>query len=291
MIKLAAAAAFGLVLLSGVAGAQTTTITVGDLPCMPLEGNVALTAQLKPDVAGASVRLYFRRLSLEVEDFYYVEMRPSADGGYWGVFPDPEDHPADRENLKNEQENAWAKWWKAKEASDHRNPNGDLDDDVIRERASLGKLEKRSWMAAREDRAFQEWLQKLENEPAEYFVAAYDARGRQLARTEMRVVEVRKKNCDVRLTPQQEGYAENLVVGESREWQTGKAPFHWECDGVTTRIDTAGVLRADDACRVCAIAWWRNPAVIVPAAMGTLTLVTISTPNDPVEISPSRPNP
>lgn len=270
------------------ATAQSSKITVGELPCLPLDGNGVVTATVTPDLGSLSVRLYFRRLSVEVEDFYYVEMRPGGNGSYWSPFPDPEDQPATKKSLKNASEEEWAKWWKAKEASDHRDPNDDLNKQTIRERASLGKIEKRAWMTRQQDADLQRWLDRLKNEPAEYYVAVYDTSGRLLDKSEMRVVEVKKDNCPVSLTPQQEGYAQNLVVGETRDWQAGKSVFHWECDGIVTRIDPQGVMRPDDACRACVIAWWANPKVIVPAAMGTLTLVAITTDN-PQPASPSAP--
>lgn len=268
--------------------AQSPTITPGNLACLPIDGNGVVTATVSPDAGSQSVRLYFRRMSLEVEDFYYTEMKPSGGGGYWGIFPDAEDQPAKKKDLKGESEEAWAKWWKAKEASENRDPNDDLDEDVIKERAALGKLEKRAWMTPQQDAELQKWLDALQNEPAEYFFAIYDTSGRLLTKTEQRVVEVKKKDCSVTLTPQQQGYAQNLTVGETREWQKGESVFHWECDGIVTRIDTVGVMRPDEACRACVIAWWANPSVLGPAAIGAVTGIAISRP-DPGPASPSRP--
>jgi len=98
----------------------------------------------------------------------------------------------------------------------------------------------------------------------------------------MRSVEVRK-DCRVDLTPQQEGFAKNLVIGETAAWQKGEEVFHWECTGVTTRKDSLNVLRADDKCRACVIAWWP-----VATAGGAVAMIGILN-DDPVEISPSRP--
>ena len=99
------------------------------------------------------MRLNFRRMNIEVEDFYYVEMVPSGGGRYWGVFPQPVESDFDQKDLERAQSEAykWAEWWRAKEGSDHRDPNTDLDKKVIDERAQLGKREKRDWMQARQD--------------------------------------------------------------------------------------------------------------------------------------------
>ena len=40
----------------------------------------------------------------------------------------------------------------------------ELDDDLIRERASLGKKLPRDWLAEMDDPTFQSWLEQLENE-------------------------------------------------------------------------------------------------------------------------------
>lgn len=288
MRRILALGALMVVALALPVAAQSPKITVGQVACLPIDGNGVVTATVTPDLGSLSIRLYFRRLHIEVEDFYYTEMRPSGSGGYWGVFPDPEDKAATRKSLKNASPDEWAKWWKAKEASENRDPNDDLNDNVIKERASVGKLEKRAWMTPQQDADLQRWLEKLENEPAEYFVAVYDTSGRLLDKTPMHVVEVKKSDCKVTLTPQQQGYAENLVVGETREWQKGESVFHWECDGVVTRVDSAGVWRPDDACRACVIAWWKDPRVIVPSIMGTIGVVTIIR-KDPEPASPSRP--
>jgi len=284
------AAALTLLVAAAVsAGAQGTQVQVTPIPCLPLEGNTPVNVTLSPDSAGAEVRVYFRRLSIEVEDFYYVTGRPSGAGSYWAVLPDPEDRKLTRKDLENNDEYAWAKWWRAKETLDSRDPNPDLDEKVIRERASLGKLEKREWMNTKDDPTFQKWLEQLQNEPAEIFVAVYDPYGRQIARSELFIVEVKKeKECPVTLTPQQDGYASNLTVGETKEWQAGEAPFHWECDGLVTRVDPRGILRADEACRACVVAWWGSPLVIPAAMLTTVGIITVLD-DDPPEVSPSRP--
>jgi hypothetical protein len=277
---------------AGPAAAQTSSITLGQLACLPQSGNGVLNATVSPEVAGTTARLYFRRLNTTVEDFYYVEMEPSAGGGYWAAFPVPTDDKAEKKKLenyqyegKNIQNNGkpWAEWWRAKDGSTGRNPNGDLDNAEIQKRASIGKNEPRTWLTSMDDAALQAFLDRQTAEPAEYLVALVDGNGRVVARSEMRLVEV-KKDCRVTLTPQQEGYAKNLTIGETAGWQKEEEVFHWECTGVVSRIDSANVLRADDKCRACVIAWWPPAA----AAAGVIAIVGI-TDDDPIDVSPSQP--
>ena len=278
-----------LSLLFVAAAASGQTITLGDLPCLPGGENGVLTAHVEPQPpAENSVRLYFRRLNVEVEDFYYVVMTPTGGGNFWGVFPQPESSSFPEKKLKDSPDgkNLWAEWWRAKEASQNRDPNPDLDAKVIQERAQLGKSEKRDWLTAQDDAAFEQWLRKMTTEPAEFFVAVVDPAGHQLARSHMQAVEVRG-DCRAPLTPQQEGAAMNLTIGETASWQIGKPVFHWECTGIVTRLDRLQVLRPDDACRACVIAWW-PPAAAAVGALG-LVAVTDEDPGPPGEISPSRP--
>ena len=277
-----------LALLAMPASAQT--VEVGPLDCLPLGENAVATASIQPPpTAEMHVRLNFRRMNIQVEDFYFTEMVPTGNGAYWGVFPQPENSEFDPKELERARADAdkWAQWWRAKEASDHRDPNTDLDREVIEERAALGKRVKRDWMDARDDRALQEYFERQKTEPAEYFVSLVDPSGREVARSAQQVVEVRS-GCPTRMTAQQAGMAANLTVGESGRWQAGGPPFHWECTGVVTRLDPTGVLRSDDACRACVIAWWKDAAGAA-AILGTIGVVTIDDdPKDP-EVSPSRP--
>lgn len=276
-----------LLLVASGAGAQT--ITLGDLPCLPNGENAALTARIDPPPAAEiRVRLFFRRQNLEVEDFYFTEMVPIGGGNYWGIFPQPENSKFPSKKLKNasSDEDSWAKWWRAKESSDDRDPNPDLDDEVIAERASQGKREKRAWMATRDDEALQDFFEDQTTEPAEYFVALYDPYGRRLTATPMQVVPVRD-DCRAALTPQQAGMAMNLTVGETSKWQIGEPVFHWECTGIVTRLDREGVLRPDEACRACVVAWW--PIPVGAATLGSIVAITEDDPGGPGEVSPSRP--
>ena len=272
--------------------AQQTSVTLGPLTCLPQKGNGVLNATVTPEIPGTSTRLYFRRMNVEVEDFYYIQMEPAGGGGYWATFPVPTESKFPKQELENYSYEGqkidntgkpWAEWWRAKENSQARNPNDDLDKDLIKERAALGKGEKRVWMQSLDNPSLQTWLDSLKTEAGEYFVAVVDSSGKLLGRSEMRSVEV-KSDCKVNLTPQQEGFAKNLTIGETAAWQKNDEVFHWECTGITTRRDPLNVLRADDRCRACVIAaWW-------PAAAGGAAMVAIGVTNDdPVEVSRSRP--
>ena len=283
-----------LVLSAGMgmsAEAQNATITLGQLDCLPLGANGVLNATVSPEVPGTSARLYFRRMNDTVEDFYFVEMESAGAGGYWAALPVPTDDKATKQALKNHQyegknipnaNHPWAEWWRAKEGSVARNPDGNLDDKLIQERASQGKQQSRAWMSSLDDASLQAWLDKQAVEPAEYYVALVDGSGRQVATSPMRSVAV-TKDCRPTLTPQQQGFAKNLVVGETAVWQASDELFHWECNGVVTRRNTSNVLRADDKCRGCVVAWW---PVAIPA--GAVAIVGI-TDDNPTNISPSLP--
>lgn len=272
------------------AGAQT--VTVDDLACVPLQPHDAgknhalVTGQVQPEPAGAEVRLYFRRMHHEVEDFYYTVMQPAGNGNFWGVLPDPEDHEIVRQELADGQSTSteWADWWRAKDASDDRDPNGDLDTDVIRERAQVGRRETRSWLAEISDADLQAFLADQKSEPVEYFAAVYSPAGDRLAASEMKMASVRE-DCRATLDTQQIGEASNQTIGETASWQQDLALFHWECDHIVTRIDITGVKNADSVCRACVVAvvpFW-IPATVAGAALAGV----VSEPEDPV--SPSQP--
>ncbi len=242
-----------------------------DVACLPIEeGNGVGWARVENNIPDTTVRLNFRRLNDVVEDMYYVQMRPAGSDRYWGVFPKAEDQVLDRHDLEErrrdrEDDYEWALWWREKQASDDRDPNNELDDDLIRERASLGKQVSRDWLATMDNETFQEWLEQLENEPAEFYTSVHDPTGRLIAKSKTKVIEV-VENCRPDLTPQQLGEAENLTVGETAHWQRGEEVFHWLCDGIIARINPNMIKRGDERCRACVIAWWGKPAVLIPTA-------------------------
>ena len=287
--RAALCAVAALLALPTTLASQTPPVTAEQLECIPLEGNSVVRATINDVAGGYSARLYFRRLNNLVEDFYYVTMRPSGGANWWAVLPRPEDHQLPEQRLGSQPppDHPWAAWWKAKEASTDRDPNHDLDDDVIRERASEGQKEKRDWMIKLADDDLQKWLESIRdlNEPAEYYVAVIDSYGKVVAKSSMHAVPVRR-DCTVRLNAVEVGESRNLTVGETRPWQQGEPIFHWLCEGVVTRIDDAGILRADEICRSCVVAWVK-PNFLVPVAsvLGATTIIVVP----PAEPSPSRP--
>lgn len=265
-----------LLLSPAVLAAQgVVRVTADDLECLPLEDNGVGWATVEGNTPATAVHLNFRRLHDMVEDLYWVEMHPAGEGRYWGIFPKSEDRVLDRHDLEEkrqaaEEEYRWARWWRQKQVSGDRDPNGDLDDDLIRERASLGKLLPREWLAEMSDEEFESWLEQLENEPAEYYVSVHDsATGRELARSKTRVVEVRE-SCRLDLNEEERGEAENLTVGETAHWQRGEQVFHWLCDGIVTRVNPNGTKRPDEVCRACVIVWWKRPQILAPAVAGCI---------------------
>ncbi len=283
--------------------AVAQTITVTPAACVPLEpfhddnNHAVVSATVSEITSDAQVRLYFRRMHHVVEDFYYTVMQPDGRGNYWGVLPDPEDREPERFEYDRDDEEdltdtsrddtEWADWWKAKEASLDRNPNGNLDDDWIREAASIGAAEERTWMNEMTRDALQDWLEDLENNPTEYFVATYDSLGNRTARSDMYVsiVEPDEDECHIYSTPQQLGEQANMTVGETAEWQHGKPLFQWECTGLVSRFDVEAIKRGDESCRACVVAilpgWVPVAGVAAAAVAGEVV-------EDPV-VSPSEP--
>jgi len=241
----------------GRSEAQSTSVTADRVQCIPAGGNAVVYATVTDNRPDTFTRLFFRRMNDVVEDLYYVEMYALGDGRYWGVLPKAEKRKLDRHEIEQRRNESAANspeasWWREKEASEHRNPNQDLDPDEIRERASVGKAEQRDWMNTLTDQEFEQWLDGLEFEPVEYFAAVFGPAGNLIARSPMMIGEVRSESdCDLVLTPEQKGEAQNLIVGETASWQQGKPVFHWLCDGVVARINPEGVKRADEICRTC----------------------------------------
>ncbi len=216
------------------ASAAPPEVTVDPPDCLPIEHNGAITATVDPEVAGSSVRLYFRRLN-PVGAFYYDEMFASGSGGYWTVFPKPEDR---KQHLLTDD------WWEV--------------------------LKDRDWMEGHDREWLEEWLEAQEQEATEYYVAVYDPAGKLLGRTETKLVEVWPADrCYEPLDPIQAGWAENLTVGETTDVQARRCLFHWLCDGVVTRISWEGILRPDECCRACVVAGF------LPQAAGGLVAASI----------------
>lgn len=290
-----------LAALSADAGAQGagTQVKVDALECVPLARHSFIGADVATGGAGDSVRLHFRRLTQEVEDFYWIEMEP-FEGRWWAPLPQPEDHALDRHELdpsadadraQLESDFRWAAWWKAKELSEHRDPNADLDAELIEERAQLGRREPREWLRGMDDEALEQWLDRQINEGIEYYVEVVDSYGRVVpgGRSEMRVAPVvEPDDCPENRpdTPREQGAALNMTIGETALWQAGEKLFHWTCHGVVTRVDPAGVPRADESCRACVVGFLPATAAVVPVLAGAG--ITIFEPPNP---SPTTPGP
>ena len=91
----------------------------------------------------------------------------------------------------------------------------------------------------------------------------------------------------VELTDKQRGVAENLTVGETTYEQVGLEVDGFLCDGIVSRINPDGILRGDELCRACVIAWWEKKGVLIPiAGAGVITGVVIAD-DDPQTASPS----
>jgi hypothetical protein len=194
--------------------AQAPAISVEKAECFPTEKNGIVHATVKPEVGGASTRLYFRWD--EHGDFYWVDMVAAGGGAYWGIPAKPE----------------------------------------------------------------------RRNESVEYQVRVVDPAGQVLARSDSLISPV-KKDCQVDLSDKEYGVSENLVIGETVPAQEGKRVLGFMCDGVVSRVNAAGILRADEVCRACVIAWWEKKDFLVPAVVagGAVTGILIEQP----EPSPSRP--
>ena len=127
-----------------------------------------------------------------------------------------------------------------------------------------------------------------ENEAVKYYVALVDPQEQVLARSETLMAPV-DDDCTIELTEHQRGFAENMTVGETTFEQAGEIVEGFLCDGVVTRIDPLGILRGDDKCRACVIAWWEKKGILIPAAAGAVGLGILISRNDPAEASPVTP--
>ena len=76
-------------------------------------------------------------------------------------------------------------------------------------------------------------------------------------------------SCITKLSPEQERFAHNLVVGETVIGQAGAVLDGWQCTGVVSRINVNGQLRPDATCRAVAIAYAAGATekILLPAAL------------------------
>lgn len=124
------------------------------------------------------------------------------------------------------------------------------------------------------------------NEQVEYYAALVDAAGHVGSRSETKFAKV-TKDCDLKLTLKERGVAENLIVGETTPEQQGEKVVGFLCKGVIARINSEGIRRSDEICGPCAVVWWQDKRVLIPALAGGLVGVVV-TDDDPAA-SPSRP--
>jgi len=288
--------AIAFALLVPVAASAQIEVTADPVECIAEDTFTPVTAQVTNIPPEATVRFYFRRLHQETEDFYYIEMTPRGDGVYWGVLPKPTDDELaefELDDPQNEEEEDYpvAAWWRTKDLSEHRDPNDELDEDVIDERADVGRLIGRDWLRNGELSELEEWFEEQEEElePADYYAAVVDPSGRELARSPVSVTPVNDECEEPELTAEEEGQSHNLVIGETAPWQYDRRVFHWQCDGIVSRIDYQGILYVDRHCRACAFVWLKGA---VPAGVGVLAAVLEEdTENPPPEpASPEDPD-
>ncbi len=123
------------------------------------------------------------------------------------------------------------------------------------------------------------------NKEIEYYAALVDPAGKVAARSETQVVPV-TKDCRVPLDLRQRGVAQNLTVGETSPQQQGKKVLGFLCDGIVTRVNSAGVRRSDEVCRACVITFFDRKAVLIPAIAGIAGVIITEPQPEP---SPSRP--
>jgi hypothetical protein len=97
-------------------------------------------------------------------------------------------------------------------------------------------------------------------------------------------------SCGQTLTSEQNGYAQNLVVGETLPSQEGEVVSGFLCDGVISRIDSGGNLRPDEACRKALMAAAaQNRKIIIPLIILGAGGIVYVTHREPPEASQAHP--
>lgn len=102
-------------------------------------------------------------------------------------------------------------------------------------------------------------------------------------------------SCSLILTPEQDRFAHNLVVGETARSQAGQVVSGFRCDGVVSRIEATGALRPDESCRrilmeqAAAAANEENKRKVVPLILLGGGGVALVSHQDPPEASQPRP--
>jgi hypothetical protein len=148
------------------------------------------------------------------------------------------------------------------------------------------------WVDFEHDGAGRYWVTppkpETRNKEIEYYGVLLDGAGREIARSPVLKSKV-TSDCQLKLTPQQLGAAQNLTIGETSAKQLHNRVNGFLCDGIVTRVNTENVKRADETCRTCVVAWWLRKELLIPVAgaagLGGITSVVVDKP----EPSPSRP--
>lgn len=216
-----------ILLLCGLAArTEASEIVLPELRCLPNEGNAVVRATVDGAVPGGEVRLYFRRLN-PAGQFFWVRMEYDG-SGYWAALPKPEER--DQPELTDG-------WWQV--------------------------LANRDWMAGRDREWLAGFLRDQDHEAAEIYVAILDGYRNILRRSPTVLVPVvDEDDCEPQpssenesdLTPAEQGFANNLTIGETTKEQRGRAVFHWLCDGIVTRVGVNPGPRPDEYCRPCVAA-------------------------------------
>lgn len=121
----------------------------------------------------------------------------------------------------------------------------------------------------------------------EMYVIARDAEGRPVKSGPITVKVA--NGCEVKLTEEQQRYAQNLVVGNTAADQEGKVVEGFLCDGIVSRIDIKGALRPDEQCRRVLIAAATSGSALIPAlALGAAGAGVIIIDRENKPNSPSR---
>ena len=102
-------------------------------------------------------------------------------------------------------------------------------------------------------------------------------------------------SCGLTLTPEQNGFAQNLVVGETMLTQAGQVVAGFRCDGVISRIEANGSLKPDESCRRILMAEAQaaveeeNRRRVIPLIILGGGGIAIIAHKDPPEASQPRP--
>ncbi len=109
-----------------------------------------------------------------------------------------------------------------------------------------------------------------ETAAAETFLSATTVGGAEIA-GDILTVPV-EAGCLTTLTPNQQAFADNLVVGETTAAQADNPVLGWECEGIVIRRGIDDLLRPDEVCRRVLMAAGAEQAGLVAEQRGGLLL-------------------